>query len=124
MKRELRRWEIVGFAVTGLVGTLLHFVYGWSDGSRVAAAFSAVNESTWEHMKLLFLPYFVFAVVEFIVFSEAFRNFFAVKAVSILLGLAATAFHFAVLRCPHCGKILLLVSPNATQCPKCHKPLQ
>ena len=40
-------------------------------------------------MKLLFLPYFVFAVVEFIVFSEAFRNFFAVKAVSILLGLAA-----------------------------------
>lgn len=89
MKRELRRWEIVGFAVTGLVGTLLHFVYGWSDGSRVAAAFSAVNESTWEHMKLLFLPYFVFAVVEFIVFSEVFRNFFAVKAVSILLGLAA-----------------------------------
>ena len=76
MKRELRRWEIVGFAATGLVGTLLHFVYGWSDGSRVAAAFSAVNESTWEHMKLLFLPYFVFAVVEFIVFSEAFRNFF------------------------------------------------
>ena len=67
----------------------MHFVYGWSDGSRVAAAFSAVNESTWEHMKLLFLPYFVFAVVEFIVFSEAFRNFFAVKAVSILLGLAA-----------------------------------
>ena len=34
MKRELRRWEIVGFAVTGLVGTLLHFVYGWSDGSQ------------------------------------------------------------------------------------------
>ena len=49
MKRELRRWEIVGFAVTGLVGTLLHFVYGWSDGSRVAAAFSAVNESTWDY---------------------------------------------------------------------------
>lgn len=89
MKRELRRWEIVGFAVTGLVGTLLHFVYDWSDGSRVAAAFSAVNESTWEHMKLLFLPYFVFAVVEFIVFSEAFRNFFAVKAASILLGLVS-----------------------------------
>ena len=51
------------------------------------------------------------------------NNFFLGCAV-ILLGLAATAFHFAVLRCPHCGKILLLVSPNATQCPKCHKPLQ
>ena len=121
MKRELRRWEIVGFAVTGLVGTLLHFVYGWSDGSRVAAAFSAVNESTWEHMKLLFLPYFVFAVVEFIVFSEAFRNFFAVKAVSILLGLAATAFHFAVLRCPHCGRHL--GRERGDTCPHCGRSL-
>jgi hypothetical protein len=31
------------------------------------------------------------------------NNFFLGCAV-ILLGLAATAFHFAVLRCPHCGR--------------------
>ena len=76
MKRELRRWEIVGFIATGLFGTLLHFVYEWTGGNRVIAVFSAVNESTWEHMKLLFIPFLVFTVVEFIVFSEAFRNFF------------------------------------------------
>lgn len=87
MKRELRRWEIIGFFVTAGLGTLLHFVYDWTGGSRVAAAFSAVNESTWEHMKLLFIPFLVFTVAEFIVFSDAFRNFFAVKAASILLGL-------------------------------------
>ena len=63
MKRKLRRWEIVGFAVTGLLGTLLHFVYDWTGEMRVAAAFSAVNESTWEHMKLLFVPFLVFTVV-------------------------------------------------------------
>ena len=85
MKRELRRWEIVGFIATGLFGTLLHFVYEWTDGNRVIAAFSAVNESTWEHMKLLFLPYFVFAVVEFIVFSEAFRNFFGAEIIPAAL---------------------------------------
>ena len=79
MKRELRRWEIVGFIATGLFGTLLHFVYEWTGGNRVIAVFSAVNESTWEHMKLLFIPFLVFTVVEFIVFSEAFRNFFAVE---------------------------------------------
>ena len=70
MKRKLRRWEIMGFAVTGLLGTLLHFVYEWTGENRIVAAFSAVNESTWEHMKLLFVPFLVFAVVEFIVFSE------------------------------------------------------
>ena len=89
MKRELRRWEAAGFLFTGALGTLLHFVYDWSGRSRVAAAFSAVNESTWEHMKLLFIPFLLFAAAEFIVFSEPLRNFFAVKAAAILLGLAA-----------------------------------
>lgn len=72
MKRELRRWEIVGFIATGLFGTLLHFMYEWTGGNRVIAVFSAVNESTWEHMKLLFIPFLVFTVVDVIVFSEAF----------------------------------------------------
>ena len=97
MKRELRRWEIVGFIATGLFGTLLHFVYEWTGGNRVIAVFSAVNESTWEHMKLLFIPFLVFTVVEFIVFSEAFRNFFAVKAASILLGLVSIPVLFYTL---------------------------
>ena len=89
MKRKLRRWEIVGFAVTGLLGTLLHFVYGWTGENRIAAAFSAVNESTWEHMKLLFVPYFLFAAAEFAACADAFRNFFAVKAAGVLSGLGA-----------------------------------
>lgn len=89
MKRELRRWEIIGFLVVGAVGTLLHFVYDWAGQARVAAAISAVNESIWEHMKLVFVPFLLFSLVEFIVFSDAFRNFFACKAASILLGLLA-----------------------------------
>lgn len=89
MKHELRRWEIAGFLVTAGLGSLLHFVFDWSGRSRIVAAFAAVNESTWEHMKLLFIPFLLFTVAEFIVFSEAFRNFFAVKAVAVLLGLIA-----------------------------------
>lgn len=89
MKRELRRWEIAGFLVTAGLGSLLHFVYDWSGGSRLVAVFAAVNESTWEHMKLLFIPFLLFTVAEFVVFSEPLRNFFAVKAASILLGLIA-----------------------------------
>ena len=50
MKRELRRWEIVGFIATGLFGTLLHFVYEWTGGNRVIAVFSAVNELSLIHI--------------------------------------------------------------------------
>lgn len=89
MQKELRRWEIIGFFVVGALGTLLHFAYDWTGENRLAAAVSAVNESTWEHMKLLFLPFLLFTLVEFLVFSDALRNFFACKAVSLLAGLAA-----------------------------------
>ena len=94
MQKRLLRWELIGFAFTGAVGTLLHFVYEWTGGNPLIAAFCAVNESTWEHMKLLFVPFFLFTMVQFIVFAEPLRSFFAAKAASILLaGLRVRVLH-------------------------------
>ena len=62
MKRKLFFWELGGFLFTGALGTLLHFVYEWSGGSALAACVSAVNESTWEHMKLLFFPMLLYSL--------------------------------------------------------------
>lgn len=87
MRRRLRIWEWASFFVTGVLGTLLHFVYDWTGGSALAAAFSAVNESTWEHMKLLFVPYFLFTMVQFAAFREPLRNFFGAKAAALCEGL-------------------------------------
>ena len=87
MRKNLLRWEIVGALFTCAVGTLLHFLYGLSGDNAVVAAFSSVNESTWEHMKIFFMPYFVFTMVEFIAFAEPFRNFFACKGAGAVAGL-------------------------------------
>lgn len=87
MRKRLFFWEAGGFLFTGLVGTLLHFVYEWSGGSILTAAFSAVNESTWEHMKLLFFPMFLFSVAQVCVLGKNYPNFLAVRAVSTLAGL-------------------------------------
>lgn len=88
MRRRLALWELAGFLFTGAAGTLLHFLYRWSGGSVFAAAFSAVNESTWEHMKLLFVPLFLFSVVQVCVMGKNYPNFLAVRTVSTLTGLA------------------------------------
>ena len=88
MRKRLFFWELGGFAFTALAGTLLHFVYEWSGGSALAAAFSAVNESTWEHMKLLFFPMFLFSVVQVCALGKTYPNLLAVRAVSTLAGLA------------------------------------
>ena len=86
MSRTLK-WTLSGAVFTMITGTLLHFAYDWSGGSAFAAAFSAVNESTWEHMKLLFFPMFLFSVVQVCCIGRTYPNFLAARTVSILLGL-------------------------------------
>ena len=46
------------FFFISILGVLLHFTYEWSDDNRIVGLFSAVNESTWEHLKLLFFRCF------------------------------------------------------------------
>ncbi|MBR4295653.1 MAG: hypothetical protein IKT56_02300 [Clostridia bacterium] len=86
MKRSIGLWQLMGFAVTALAGTLLHFLYDWSGKSIFIAAFSGVNESTWEHMKILFWPMFVYAIVQSFFFRDR-ENFWCVKLKGTLLGL-------------------------------------
>ena len=88
MKRKLFFWELGGFLFTGALGTLLHFVYEWSGGSALAACVSAVNESTWEHMKLLFVPVFLFSVVQVCVLGRDCPHLLWSRALSTLAGLA------------------------------------
>ena len=88
MRKRLLRWEIAGFLLVGLLGTLLHFLYDWSGGGLITAVISGVNESTWEHMKLLFVPMFIFSVIQIGGQGKDYPNFLAVRAVSTLVGLA------------------------------------
>ncbi len=87
MKRNFFLWQFAGFALTSLGGTLLHFLYDWSNQSIFIAPFSGVNESTWEHMKLLYFPLFIFALVQRRFFRE-YKGFWCIKLKGTLAGLA------------------------------------
>lgn len=100
MKRSVGLWQLMGFAVTSFAGTLLHFLYDWSGGAVWTAPFSGVNESTWEHLKLLFVPMFLFAVVQSFFFKEV-GNFWYVKLKGTVLGLVL----IPVLFCTYNGVI-------------------
>ena len=88
MKKDLSVWQLAGFTFTAVLGTLLHFLYGWT---KVPAftAFSAVNESTWEHMKILFFPILIFAWIQSAFTGKSFPDFWWIK-------LAGTAFALAL----------------------------
>ncbi len=54
--KSVKSYFIAGILFASVLGTLSHFFYQWSAGNPVIALFSPVNESTWEHMKLVFFP--------------------------------------------------------------------
>ena len=86
MKRTVWLWQIFGFAIVSLGGTLLHFLYDMLGGAFLIAPFSGVNESTWEHMKLLFWPMFIYAIFESLFFRR-YKSFWCVKLRGTLIGL-------------------------------------
>ena len=87
MKRSLPWWQFFGFIGVSVSGVLLHFLYDWTGGFPLAGLISAVNESIWEHMKLLYVPLAAFALIEGRVFAKEFPAFWCVKAVGTLIGL-------------------------------------
>lgn len=86
MKNKLLAWEIGSFIFIGLVGATLHFTYELSDfSSNVVAYFSAVNESTWEHLKMVYFPGLVFAIVEYTYVREQVNNYLVAKTANLLI---------------------------------------
>lgn len=88
----IKRWNIAGAVFTIAIGTLLHFVYGMFGNS--AAIIGAVNESTWEHLKLLFWPAAVFGIVEYFFYGRKITCFIDVRVKSILLGASLIVIMF------------------------------
>ncbi|BCN29488.1 DUF6512 family protein [Anaeromicropila herbilytica] len=91
---RLKCWHIIGAIFTIIVGTLLHFTYEWSGNNPVVALFSPVNESTWEHLKLIFVPMLLFTIIEYFVNGKEIKNFIPVKVFSILLGMLTIVVSF------------------------------
>ena len=86
MKQRSILWQAAGFAAVTFGGTILHFLYDWTGRTILVSPFSGVNESTWEHMKLLFWPMFLFALVQWLFFKDQ-ENYWCAKLAEILLGL-------------------------------------
>ena len=61
--KSLKWFCVIGAVVTIAFGIISHFVYDWTGGNFFVGLFFPVNESTWEHMKLLFFPMFTFSLV-------------------------------------------------------------
>lgn len=87
MNKRLIKNQIIGFIFVCIMGTLGHFIFKWSGQNKFIALFFSVNESPWEHLKLLFFPFFAFTVFTAIRFKQDKFNVFFSNCVSVYLGM-------------------------------------
>ena len=93
MRNKLFRYSVTGFIFVGIFGTLAHFFYEWSGYNKLVGLFCAVNESSWEHLKLLFFPYFVWSLIEYLLLKRDKCVFFS-KAVGAFVGMISVLAFF------------------------------
>ena len=72
-KKLLNRTIIIGILTVWLAGSLFHFVYDWTGKNTIAGLFFPTNESTWEHMKLVFLPMNLYGLATWYVLKDKFK---------------------------------------------------
>ena len=80
----INKWHIVGVLWIIIVGSLLHYTYEWSGKSPIVGAFSAINESVWEHLKLGYFPLTFFILIEYWFLKNKTNSYFIAKLIGIL----------------------------------------
>ena len=86
-KKKILRFQIFSVIFTWILGTILHFLYEWSGDNKIIASFSAVNESTWEHLKLVFFPMLITTIVGFLAIGKDNKKFWCAKTIGIILAI-------------------------------------
>lgn len=86
-KSYLSKWDRLSAIFVILLGTLNHFLYDLSGGLALAALFCPVNESTWEHLKLLFFPFLLVTLWTWIRIRPQTLPFFYSRYLGVLSGM-------------------------------------
>lgn len=75
---NLKKTRIIAIIGTFLLCFLCHFLYEWFPNS-LFAIFFPVNESIWEHMKMIFTSIILYGIIDYIIlykFNIPYHNFF------------------------------------------------
>ena len=80
-------WEIAAVFFILFFGSVLHYSFELSNFWYPVAPFAAVNESIWEHLKMVFWPGLIFFAVQYAFLKNDARaeQFWTAKALCLLL---------------------------------------
>ena len=60
--KSLKFYMISGIIFVSVLGTLLHFAYEFSGNNLFVGIFAPINESIWEHTKLIYFTMLAYSI--------------------------------------------------------------
>ncbi len=60
--KGIKSYIITGIIFVSVLGTLLHFAYALSGNNWIIGLFTPINESIWEHTKLIYFPMLIYSI--------------------------------------------------------------
>ena len=91
---KLIKIQVIVIIVCIILGILLHFTYQWSGENLFVASFSAVNESVWEHLKLVFYPMLIMAIAEYPFVRQIDNNYIEAKTIGVFVAMSFMVLSF------------------------------
>jgi hypothetical protein len=96
VKRNIRKWELIGIAFIAGIGAMFHFIFEWSGDLPPIGVFAPVNESVFEHLKMPYWPALLYALIEYRRVKDYTKNFIVAKAASLyVMPLCITGIFYA-----------------------------
>ena len=84
---NIKKWQIFASIFCLILGTILHFTYEWFNYNVMVGLFSAVNESVWEHLKLLFYPMFFISIIGYFKIGRKLFNYWYTQMIGVVFTL-------------------------------------
>lgn len=94
MNKKLIKIEIINTIIVLILGIFFHFSYNLSNQNILIGTFSAVNESTWEHLKLIFFPMLITTIISYFYLKKDYSNYLWIKTKSILIAMLFIVIFF------------------------------
>jgi hypothetical protein len=85
--KGFKLYIIAGILFVSVLGTLLHFAYEWSGNNFLVGLFTPVNESVWEHTKLIFFPMLLYSLWQSKKIANEYPSISSAMAAGALLGI-------------------------------------
>lgn len=94
--KHLEKYIIAGIPIVLITGALAHFLYDWTGNNYIVGLFTPINESIWEHMKLLFFPMLIYSIIMNFKFKDNYPCITSALCFGILTGtLMIPIFYYA-----------------------------